>query len=469
MERREFLKRVGVAGGAGAAGVASIAAYDQFVGPPEDLTNETGPVPPERQPPLAEQFDTVVDAVGAGADPTGDESINGLVEEYANDDTLLSFRPGTYQLEQINVSNVTNFGIASSQGGRPTFLPAGGNCEPREPYLLFEGVDDILLDGLDFDFRGSGPGMAVEMMADGDATVRNVRLVGNCPRQLAMLRVDVRDANGHALLEGLEARNSNGNGTLTGLYVGKYHAGEVTFRNCNVEGFPDNGLYASSPGHPGGENGVVRVIEGTFANNNIANVRLGTTDSVARGVTVTVESPPSLDGEMNARGIRLREKSGQTIENADVTIGADVDGSFGGVVFHPNAGGALVKDSTISIDADGIPGINALFPSDQSFDGPVFDGVTLRGNASRGYAATIKGRNGTVFRNCTIDQSGAGRGGILIENAEECTIVDSVIRTDGFPIDLDNADVHVQNTTVDTSSGSRTIEDMHARDEVVTA
>lgn len=468
MERREFLKAAGVAGGAGAAGVASIFAYDRLREDPEpNDSDDSVPTPPDA-PPSYVEFDTVVDAVGVGADPDGDEPINDLISAYADDDTLLSFRSGTYRLHPHSLSGVTHFGIAAAQAERPTFVPSVSECRPREPYLTFEDVDDLLLSGLDFDFRGAGPGMTVELYPGGDTTVRNVRMVGSCPKQLAMLRVDVRDADGTALLEEFVAENADGSETLTGVYVGKDHAGEVTFRDCTLRGFPDNGLYASSPGHPGGENGVVRILDGTFSDNNISNVRLGTTDSVARGATVTVESPPSLDGKLNARGIRLREKSGQTVEGCDVYLGEDVARSFGGIVFHPDAGEAYIRNTTVRVDADAVPGVNALPPAEQDVSGPLLEGVRIVGDATSGYAATVDGRDDTVFRNCTIDQDGSDRGGIRLRNAEACRIVDSDITTTGPPIELDDADVSVENTTITTPDGTRSIESLTARNEVVT-
>lgn len=468
MNRREMLKQAGVAVGAGAAGAAGIVAYSTLEEEHDRDDEEPEPEPPGFVPQrYVDEFETVVDATAAGADANAEVPINDVVTKYADDDTLLAFEPGRYLLEPAVLSDLSTFGIVGVGNERPTIIPVNSTCDPGNVHVEFESLGDLLIENIDVDFKSRDGGGAIQLFARGDARIRNVEITGHCQGQISTLRVDALESDSEVTVENLVAVDENGDSRLTGVYVGKHHAGALTFRNCEIRGFSNNGLYASAPGQPGGQNGVVRVIGGTYANNNIANVRLGTTDSVARGITVNVESPPLLNGQLNARGIRLRERSGQTIENVNITIGPDVGRSLGGIVFHPDAGTALVRDSTVSVDADGIPGIHALFPSDQSFDGPVFDGVTLHGEASRGYAATVIGRDETVFRDCTIDQSGAGRGGILIENAETCTIANSTISADDSPIDLENADAHIQNTRVETPSGSRTIEDMHARNEVV--
>jgi len=83
---------------------------------------------------------------------------------------------------------------------------------------------------------------------------------------------------------------------------------------------------------------------------------------------------------MNARGIRLRNRSGIVVEDCDIVIGEDAGEGFGGLVFHPNAGTSTIRDTTIRVDRDGTPAIRALDddPSDAS-PGPTFENVTVSG------------------------------------------------------------------------------------------
>lgn len=470
MERRELLNQVGVAAGAGAAGITGIITYDGIdddggmaLGEQGDPRDEPRQEIPAR---YTEEFERIVHADAAGADPSGEEPIDDFIAEYAADDTLVTFGPGTYRLGPVVLSGLSKFGMVGLGEERPTFETANSTCHPADAHLSFEGVEEFILEDVDFEQNGSGG--AIHLFAQGDVGVRNVKLTGHCPEQIASMRVDIRDPDAEAIVENLVTRDDHRDSQLTGLYVGRSHAGSITFKDCEIRGFSDNGLYASSPGHEGGENGTVEVIGGTFADNNIANVRLGTTGSVARGVTVDVSAPPSLGGAVNARGIRLRERGDHVIDDCEITIAADTPASLGAIVFHPDAGGAEIRNSSIHIDADSVRGINALQPSDDGVPGPILENVSITGRAASGYAATLDGRNGTVFRNCTIEQNGHDRGGIRLANARDCQIVDSQITTTGEPVRLERASASVENTTIATPDGRRTIDSLEAHDEVLT-
>ena len=461
-----------MAAGAGAAGVGGIAVYDSYGGRDEgpDLERRDPREAPRSEVPerYAEEFGTVVDVVEAGADPTGEEPINGLLADYAASDTLLAFESGTYRLAPGVFSGLSTFGILGIGDERPTIRPTSSRCHPGDAHLAFESVEGFLLEDVDFDFQQDGTGGSIHLFADGDVAVRNVEVSGDCPDQIAVLRVDVREADAEAVVENLAATDRRRDSQLTGVYVGKPHAGSITFRDCRIRGFSDNGLYASAPGRPEGEDGSVAVVGGTYADNNIANVRLGSTASVARGDTVDVASPAPLEGSVNARGIRLRDRGDHVVEDCEIAIGGDTDRSIGAVVFHPDAGGATIRDTSITVDADGVVGIHALAPSNPDVEGPVVEDVTIGGSAASGYAAALSGRDGTVFRNCVVEGTGHDRGGIRLDDATDCEIVDSEIRTTGAPIDLRGASATVENTTIATPEGTRTIESLEASDEVLT-
>lgn len=471
MERRELLKQVGVAAGAAGAGVAGIVAYDALDEEDPDLQEEGEPRDeprPEIPERYADEFGAVIAASDAGADPSGEEPINDFLAEYANGDTLLTFEPGTYSLDPIVLSGLSKFGIVGLGDERPTIVPASSNCHPAEPHVAFESVDEFILEDVDFDFGRRGLGGSIHVFADGDVAVRNVERVGDCPDQISTMRFDLRDPDAEGVVENLVSRDDRRDSQLTGVYVGKYHAGTLTFRDCEVRGFSDNGLYASSPGHPGGANGTVEVIGGTFADNNISNVRLGSTGSLARDVTVVVESPPQLDGSVNARGIRLRERGEHLVEDCEITIAGGVRESFGAVVIHSAVGSTEIRTTRLVTDADGTPGIRAIAPDDSDVEGPVVEGVSITGSAASGYAVDVDGRDGTVFRNCTIEQSGHDRGGIHLQGAADCEIVDSEITTTGVPIALNGASAAIRNTDIATPDARRTIDSLDASDEVVT-
>jgi len=57
-----------------------------------------------------------------------------------------------------------------------------------------------------------------------------------------------------------------------GMFVPNTHAGELWLVDCWIEGFADNGLYASVPGNSDGAGGSTHVRGGLYRNNNVANL-----------------------------------------------------------------------------------------------------------------------------------------------------------------------------------------------------
>lgn len=487
MQRRDLLRTAGVAG---AAGLFSFGLYtttrgdtesDRTVDPDPgtiangpDRTTEDGPdettedddnteTPDETE----SAFETVVDAVAEGADRTGEEPANFVFEEYAGDSTLLEFEPGTYKIDYFALRELTQFGIVGTGDEPAAFVPADGDCRGGHPWVFFDRIRDLHLQNLMFDFRNATMGGPMHMFLQGESTVRDVTNLGSCSNQISVIRVDVRDKNGSARFENVVARNVDENNSLTGVYVGDHHSGELTFQDCTLDQFSDNGLYASSPGSYGGGDGAVHVVGGTYANNNIAGVRLGSTGSSARNVTVVVDGKMPGWGGLNARGIRLRNRSGQVIDGCDITFGPDAANSFGGIVFHQANGGALVKDTSITVDRDSIPAVRA-FPVERTTDSaPVFENCTITGDAATGVTARIEGRDGTVFKNCTIEQTGRDRQGLYFLDSTDCRIVDSHIDVGTAPVSVENGTVTVENSTIATADGKRQVERVTLEDETL--
>lgn len=488
MDRRTLLERAGAAVATGLVGLGAFYGATEYPPPDDpppgtttsrtrrtddpttarDGTAETTDEPPEDDEPPdvrhADAFGTVVDVVEAGADPSGETSVTPVIEQEADDDTLLSFPPGTYRVDPFALSAYDSLGVAAATAERPTFVATPGVCLSA-PYLRFEEVSNFLLDGIDLDFTDPGAGGGVRVVADGDATVANVDLAGSCDQQVAAFRIDVVDAESSGLVENLRARHVT-DSKLTGLFVGKPHAGDVTFRDCRVRGFSDNGLYASVMGLDDGANGAVHTRGGSFRDNNISNVRLGSTGSTARGVTVSVDSVPPGD-TVNARGIRLRNRRGQVVEDCDVRFGPNAPESFGAIVFHGDNAGGAVRDTMVRVDRDGVPAVHAFAPNQPDNDPPTFRNVRIAGDARGWYAATLYRRDGTTFEDCVVDQRGDNRGGIRLKNAADCEITGCRIATDRAPVVARGSTVRVRDTTVVTPRGERRIRDATFENEVI--
>lgn len=477
MERRELLLLLGIGGGVGIGTVAGASVLGRRSNDPEPSEPEPEPTPaetptPEKRPAHADDFGTVVDVVAAGADPGGEEPVNPVIEEHAADDTLLSFPEGTYRLEPLELAEYRHLGIAATGETAPTFVAESGRClGSGDPYLVFNRVEEFLLDNVTFDFDGESTGGELRMNLIGDAVITDVTASGGCDRQIAMCRIDVLDADATATIENLAIDNRSDDISLTGIYVGRPHAGDVVFRECDVRGFTDNGLYASAPGLEDGGKGIVRVEGGTYRNNNISNVRLGSEGSVARGVTSISDAPPPTTENSppaNARGFRLRNGQGQLIEDCTVRITENSQFTHGGIVFHQTNGGAIVRETDIEIGRNDTPAIRA-FPRDDNHTGtPRFDAVTIAGDAASGQAIMLEGRDGTVISDCTIEQTGAERNGVYLRNCENCRIVDSRIDVTRNALILRGSSVTIEDSTLVTPDGTREIDQLEATDEEFT-
>lgn len=467
MNRRQLLKASVAGGSVVAGGLIAVDRLQREEPPPPSEPEPTTPTgtptstPEEPAPRFAEEFGTVVNVVEAGADPDGAEPINSILEEHAGDDTLLSFPEGTYLLEPIQFPGFHHLGLAAAGEARPSIVPPSGMCRSG-PYIRFDGVSGFLVDRMDFDFREPDAGGEIRIVADGDATVRDVWAAGGCDRQVALFRLDVIRESATGLVENFRAENPRNDPSLTCVYVGKSHAGELTFRNCDLAGFSDNGLYASAPGQEEGRNGTVHVDGGLYENNNVSNVRLGSTGSTARGVEISADTPPKADS-VNVRGIRLRERGDQLIDDCTIYIGADAGNSFGGIVFHPANRGAIIQNTSITVDREFVPAIRA-FHREEGATEQRFEGVTMAGNAARGFAGLIQGRDETVFKDCTIEQTGEQRGGLRISYSENCRIEGCTIDVTQEPIVLRQSSATVVNTTLRTPAGERHIDHLEAKD-----
>lgn len=468
MERRELLKVVG-AGGVGVGAVAGAAVYGSRRSGTDP--NEATGTSSESEIRYSEEFGTVVNAVAAGADSTGNVPINEIIERYADDDTLISFPEGTYRLQPIELSELSRFGIAATDRTWPTFVAEPGNCfSGGSSYVRFNRVEEFLLDGIRFDFTEQSAGGIIRIAAVGDATVANISASGRCDGQIAQFRLDVLEPDARAVVDNLRIDSQLRDEWFTGIFVGEPHAGELVFRNCDVQGYTDNGLYASAPGLEDGAGGTVNVEGGTYRNNNVANVRLGTEGSTARGVTSISDTSPPSDGDVtpNARGFRLRSGQGQLIDRCTVRVASGSKFTHGGIVFHESNGGATVRDTTVEINRDDTPAIRLFDPINEHSTTPVFDGVGITGTANYGMSVLVSGRDETVFRNCTIDQTGAERDGIFFRDSSDCRLVDCYIDVTRQPLVLRDSNLLIENSTLITPDGTEEIDRMEATDGTFT-
>jgi len=217
-----------------------------------------------------------IDMVEKGADPTGNNSVVPLIQQYAANDTLLYFPPGTYLIGSgVSVPGMTNFGLV---GNGATFVPGttsplfglGGAASPGE---------NIVFKGFTFDFTATstGPQFFSSKVTDGlyvdDITVNgqadgghqsDLMTIGSTTAHGMVEVSNIRIPDGSAI-----GSNTPGGQSMGGIYVFSDNLGQVRIRDCHIEGCMNNGIYGSD------SQGKVIVEGGLFKNNDISNVRLG--------------------------------------------------------------------------------------------------------------------------------------------------------------------------------------------------
>ncbi len=390
----------------------------------------------ERARPANSAYDTVVDVTEEGGDPTGEEPVTDLVTELAGDNTLIKFPEGTYRLGALWLSELDQFGLRGVGESRPRLVPAGPAERLGATWLKFVDVGAFEFEWFTFDFGEEGYGGRFHLAGQDDFLVRKVAVDGQYPPGVGGFRVEVLDEDSTGVVGDIVARDgAPAHAGSTGIWVGYGHAGDLYVMNCKLENFPDNGLYASAPGWEGSRptgDGAVHVRGGVYKNNNISNVRLGSTASTAKNVRVVAADVPPYGDALNVRGIHLRTGGDHLIENCDIELQENAGAGFGGVVVHGNAGSVTVRDTRIQVDRDDVPAINVLRPTER-LPGPTVENVTIEGSAAAGNTVVVRNRRETTIEECDIVQSGPERDGLVLDDVDG-TLSSSHISVTGDPI-----------------------------------
>ncbi|MHB9286835.1 hypothetical protein ACKVMT_07315 [Halobacteriales archaeon Cl-PHB] len=416
VDRRTFLQR-GVASVATLAGVTgSAAAYHQ----------------------LEDDYRTVVDVVDEGADPNGNESITGVLEDLREDDILVKFPDGRYYMDRkFRFTDFTNVGYVGK--GDATLVPADYYDFQGDSHKLFRlGTHyapgtDLHVENFNVDFRSNNTGVrAFEVSVSDGLAVKRVDFVGQHDSGThgpGLFRITSSDGSGFVKgfrAPGGSARQSETPGDLdhggpTGILCNWGHRGSIRFADCVVGPFPDNGLYAA------GGDGEIVVDGGHYANSGTASIRLGCPYGKIDGATVTVDRNPF---DIPQEGIRLDYGSWHEVQNVTV----DTPDPYGEAIRVENdVGGAAIRDSSVSMgDEDYVPiqiqprtGPTYILDTDIRFDGSE-NAVSIKGTDAGEVCLTnvsISGdsdgstmrhairveRDDCEFRHLDVDQPGGNK------------------------------------------------------------
>lgn len=388
-------------------------------------------------------FSTVVDLGDLGASGA-DRSIVPILEERVTDDSLVYLPPGRYLMSGTwNPRNFENVAVVGDDAtivvppgfSNNLFSPGPGNAS------------GFRLEGLTFDFRHENTGGRVlHAKVDDGLVVRDVAVRGTLDVADNIIRVDVTDPDGSALVERVHLPDGAVAGTgASGVLVGGSNRGDIRFTDCRIRGFPDNALYASP------DEGTIEVFGGTYMNSGISNVRIRG-DSHVRGVHVRCDRAP--EDFRNMRGVRIRGGSNVLVEDCTVEM-LDVTYSDGAITVAPWAEGATIRNTHVRTDVDDVAGLRAKPVVNESNPDATLDveNVTFSGNGRNGAAVQVTERDSVTVRNACIRERGADRNGVDLLDARAVRIADSYVDVPGVPIDATNSEYVTSNVRTPDAGG----------------
>jgi hypothetical protein len=422
-------------------------------GPTDSSTDENTPTDSATATPdpLADRFGTIVDVADEGIDASGSEPVGTDIEALAGDDTLLRFGQGTYRIHEIEFEDLSNFGMVGN-GARLQLQTKG-----RTIFMAFRHVSDLLVDGFVIDNTATNVAAWADLKVTGGTNVfRNYAVEDfvDVNERTNGFTIMVEGADTSLELDSVDIGRGGVNGAAAFVFPRREfydptrEAGSLTFRNCVMNGWGKEGLYASP------HEGPIRVIGGEYANNAIAQVRIGAgnapQEAIVRDVTVRIDEIPDYmpSGNRILRGIWLKEGDKATVENCDVTLAnLGVNQTPGAIYVNNQFGRATIRDCTITTENVSRPAILIQEPADEydsgwmpSLDhlpsewGVTVENVTIVGESPNTAAIELEERDGCTFRDVTIEKTGQGVDGIEIDEVADCRIEGGSITTDRFPV-----------------------------------
>lgn len=429
LTRRAFI------GSAAAAGVASLSGCMYSGGGTNG--GGTGGMPAGGQmatainpEPYMSYFDRVVNAVEVGADPTGQESINPILNSYTTPGTLLVFPSGTYKmtgshrvtgsgpvgiigrnaiLRHGEVTAVSGHTVTAGEyTGDTKMFSAGSSSSPRDGFLLFGGFI------FDWSWHENAGMQGLNAHLTGESVIENIQFYGlHTLGTHGSLRVSTQSDDSVMMLRNIDMRwgglhyiktiNSRSTDkkygpdrpgpswSTSGITITNTQAGTMWCENIACGAWPDNGLYLKG-GEP--DKGTVgrKIIRNCMVHNaNVSGIR--TNDGPAW-------SPhPWIDG---SDGTPREGYERSTVENCYIQVDSNRDPK----VFGNQLG--------IRLD-DGAP---VLRNSRVVLRKPNGNAIRVQSSAS-----------GARIENCRVDLW-EPEGGIVMAGSGD--VVNSVVNTIGF-------------------------------------
>jgi len=426
---------------------------------------------------LEENYGTVRYVTDYGADRTGEESVSDVVDDLADDDTLLKFPSGRYYMDRkVRFTTFENFGMA---GLDATLVPASYDEFADGTNKLFRlGTPSdpgrgLHIQNFDVDMTAANTGARVfDVAVEDDLTIKDITIEGRHDSGAwgpALVRVTESDGEGvvrrFRAPDGAASTDQSPADFLwrgpTGILCTWANQGTMRFEDCVLGGFPDNGLYASGGG------GDIVVEGGRYANSGTASIRAGGDNVRIAGAEVVIDDQP---WDIPQEGIRLDHGGWVVVDDVTVDIPQPTNE---GINVGDDVAGAFLKNLEMTIGEDSFTGIHV-----NSGTGPTYMknvGIEINGSSN---AIQIEGddageaglanvritgdaggetmrhairclRNDCSFRNITIDQRGGNqRRGIVLLG--ESSYVDGCdINTTGRGLSVKDGPAWIEDTRCD--------------------
>jgi len=458
MNRRRLLGWLGSLGTAGLAGCGGGSERrprpEPRAEPPIRRPSAVGSAEDERKAPVLAaadwELEEIIDVTEAGADRTGTRPVGDVLSEVTRDGRLLYFPPGVYRMEEpFTVSGDQRVGLL---GDEAVIKPPQGFDGALLALGYPEPLSELFVRGFTFDFSAENTGARpILAVADDRVELRGVRVEGVVDVLQDQVRLDVTAPDGQGIVEQLQLPDGSSVEGVTGCEVGENNHGDISFVDCHIEGFPDNGLYADPP------EGSVTVDGGFYRNNGVAGIRIETSgSSVVRGAHVVCDDADATG--QNMRGIRLRAGESLLVEDSLVEL-LSVPSSDGAITFHSELESATVRNSRLHVDADGVNALRVKSPtagaSTATRSGPFrCENVLITGNAAGGAAVRASNRNDCTLHGLCIHQPGYDRDGIDATYVRG-ELVNAQLAVTGSPLSLSNSQLRRRNVSVRDPSSSR--------------
>lgn len=413
-------------------------------------------------------FDRVLHAVDdVGCDPTGEVACDTAIEGSIADGVGIRFPAGTYRFERGHgFRGIGRLGLVGD--GDVTFQPPDGFNDK----LIEITGDRVLFAGIDLDLRADNTTAGLRFITNEGFHVEDVEFLGRGTHEdvavTNALSVSVGNVEATGTIRDVVATKGSaiahygrGNGRV-GIWVGRRHNGHVEIRDCRLEEFGNNGIYASrAPG-------TTAVLGGRFRNNNIAGVRLGGGGSSVMGATIEVDvdryaGPRTrTDEQYNTRAIVIEQgpqsKGGRVqVEDCDVRL-QTVDRSQGALVVWSTGNGPRIEGCHIRTDVDEVSGVRADTPEPDvgAEDRPVrIRDTVLDGDGAHGSAIQIHDRPRSSLVETTVEQAGDDQDGVELVASNPLRLDVTTITASRFSILALEAVTAEDDCIVDLGDGNR--------------